>query len=67
MDAFEKVRVDVGQRHGADALNFDHDVLVAADAARVALVARECAGDHTDAVTLTDVVLPVDLASVGAF
>lgn len=66
VDAFEKVRVDEGERHGADALDFNHYVLIAADSSGVALVARECAGDDADAVALADVVLAVNLAAVGA-
>ena len=65
-DALEEVRVDVGQRHRADALDLYNNVLVAADAARVALVALERPGDDADAVPLADVVLAVDLAPVGA-
>ena len=65
-DPLQEVRVDVGERHGAEALDLDHHVLVAADTAGVALVALKRPGDHADAVALADVVLAVDLATVGA-
>ena len=65
-DPLQEVRVDVGERHGTKALDLDHNVLVAADTAGVALVALKRPGDHADAVALADVVLAVDLATVGA-
>lgn len=59
--------MEVRQSNSADPLDLYHNVLVVPDAAGVALVARECSRDYSDAVTLADVVLAVNLAPLRTF